>query len=83
MSAEGFMNFVYELAYNLDAWNIQEAQKLLNNIGFDGEIKDKAIAKAAVFELLILFADRRTDINVDKNDDIDDMRNVVNILTAA
>ena len=83
MNAEGFMNFVYELAYNLDAGNIQEAQKLLSDIGFEGEIKDNTIVKSAVFELLILFADRRLDINIDKNNDIDDMRNVANILTAA
>ena len=86
MNAADFEEFVYELAYSLDGQqdnDIQTAQKLLNSIGFAGEIKEGPVAKAAVFELLVLFADKKIG-NVDfEREDFDDIKNVVNILTAA
>ena len=83
MNAADFEDFVYELAYSLDGQNIQTAQKLLAGIGFDSEIKTGPVAKAAVFELLVLFADKANgDINFEK-ENFDDIKNVVNILTAA
>ena len=83
MNAEELVNFVYELAYCLDASDFNTAQKLLEGIDFKGEIKDQVVAKAAAFELLMLFADRKIkDIDFEK-DNFDDIKNVVNILTAA
>ena len=86
MNAADFESFVYELAFSLDRQqdnDIQTAQKLLNSIGFDKEIKKGPVAKAAVFELLILFADKASgDVNFEK-ENFDDIKNVVNILTAA
>ena len=83
MNAEELVNFVYELAYCLDGSDFNTAQKLLAGIDFKGEIKDQVVAKAAAFELLMLFADRKIkDIDFEK-DNFDDIKNVVNILTAA
>jgi len=83
MNAADFESFVYELAYSLDGKDIQTAQKLLEGIDFDNEIKEGRVAKTAVFELLILFADKANgDINFEK-ENFDDIKNVVNILTAA
>ncbi|WP_413854454.1 hypothetical protein, partial [Candidatus Ruminimicrobium bovinum] len=86
MNAEEFINFVYELAYCLDSSDIITAQKLLKGIGLENEIKfDKegSIAKAATFELLVLFADKKIG-NIDfEKENFDDIKNVVNILTAA
>ena len=86
MSAEDLIDFVYDLAYCLDSSDIETAQKLLKGIGLENEIKfdkDGNIAKAATFELLVLFADKKIG-NIDfEKENFDDIKNVVNILTAA